>query len=695
MSIHPHIAHKHSPAILALLALGVVFGDIGTSPLYALKETFFGHYRLAPTPENVLGALSLFFWSLLLIICVKYIGLIMKADNEHEGGVLALLALLKRNISNIPTRLYACIAPAMLVGTALLYGDGIITPAISVLSAVEGLAVATPAFKQWVVPVAIVILLILFSVQRRGTSGIGKLFGPVMLIWFGVLVALAVPQLVRQPGIFWAIYPLHGIRFLWYHGANSFWILGAVVLCVTGGEALYADMGHFGRKAITRAWFSVAYPALTLNYFGQGARLLNPAPIPHENLFYALAPHGMLIPLVALATVATVIASQALISGSYSLTQQAMALGVLPRLRTIHTNPSIEGQIYMPFVNWSLFVGCVALVIGFGSSGALAAAYGIAVTGTMAVTTAGFYVLARHVWNWRWYYAVPVCLGLIAIDLAFFSANSLKFFQGGYVPIAIAIALFGIMWIWQWGKHILARAHDAYAQFRTMRWLLAKKAELHQHQGRLHGGKRRDFVENDRAFVFLSSHPVRGPADHVPIAIRVYLKRHGAFPHHTFILTIVQEKVPHVHGPRRYEIHELGNKTDGSSIMSIIARFGFMETPDVPTILHELKDRIEPEIHRCAIETGKDRIVIDHGTPFWLQVRTRIFRTLLRYASPAYEYFGLRAEAGQDETSIPVKINGEGAHVMIPETAFDPNEEYQEIDPDTKEKTELKPVPLE
>src|SRR3989344_5521050 len=413
-----------------IATLGVVYGAIGTSPLYALKETFFGHHPLERTPENIFGALSLFFWSLIVVITFKYAFLIMRADNHGEGGIFALLGLLRQQGDTIHPRRVAWVSALLLMGAALLYGDGVITPAISVLSAVEGLSVATPLLESLIVPITIGILIALFILQRKGTEGIGKLFGPVMVLWFLALAVLAVPQIVKNPSVLAALSPLPGMWFLMSHGWQSLFVLGSVVLCVTGGEALYADMGHFGVRTIRIAWLTFVLPSLTLNYFGQGARLLDPTPIAGNNLFYSLVPQPLLFPMIALATLATIIASQALITGSFSLTQQAIVLGVFPRLKIVHTNPQIEGQIYMPFINWSLLAGCVGLVLGFKSSGELAAAYGIAVTGTFAITTAAFYVIARS-WGWNRHVIGPVCAVLIGVDLLFFTANMLKFFDGG------------------------------------------------------------------------------------------------------------------------------------------------------------------------------------------------------------------------------------------------------------------------
>src|SRR5712692_4426545 len=443
-------------ARLSLLALGVVYGDIGTSPLYALREAFHGQHGIPVTPGNVLGVLSLIFWSLLLIVTVKYHVVIIRADNKGEGGVLALMALvngsrLARGLS--PRRIMIVLG---IFGSALLYADGALTPAISVLSAVEGLELATPALAPWVIPVTLAILVGLFLLQSRGTARIGAVFGPVMLLWFGTIGALGLSEIVRQPGVLAAVSPSHAVRFFAEDVGRGFVVLGAVFLVVTGGETLYADLGHFGHRAIQIAWFSMTFPCLLLNYFGQGALLLRD-PAAAENPFYHLAPSWGLYPLIALATAATIIASQAVISGAFSLTRQAVQLGYSPRLRIEHTSSRDIGHITVPTVNWALMVLTCALVLGFRTSSNIAGAYGVALSTLMLITTLMFYVMSREVWRWSFARAATVAGLFLCVDLPFFAANMLKIRYGGWVPLVIAAAIFLLMTTWKQGREILAK----------------------------------------------------------------------------------------------------------------------------------------------------------------------------------------------------------------------------------------------
>ncbi|KKT81940.1 MAG: hypothetical protein A3B99_04650 [Candidatus Yanofskybacteria bacterium RIFCSPHIGHO2_02_FULL_44_12b] len=670
---------------LPFLSLGIVFGDIGTSPLYALREIFFGHYQVATNTSNVFGALSLFFWSLFLIVAFKYIFIILRADNEGEGGIFALLGLIRMEQGVIPRKIFAGVTLLVLFGAALLYGDGMITPAISVVSAIEGLGIAMPGLSNMVVPITIAILFFLFKMQKRGTSRIGVLFSPVMTLWFVTLAVLAMPQLFKHPEVFQALNPTYGIRFLLSHGLSSLWILGSVFLCVTGAEALYADLGHFGRKAITNAWFFFVYPSLLLNYFGQGAMLLGSSPIPGGNLFYALSPDWALFPMIILATVATVIASQALISGAYSLTHQAMALGVFPRVKTIHTNPDIRGQIYMPFINWALFLGCVILIVFFKSSSNLAAAYGVAVAGTMVITTLAFFVVANYRWKWPLKALIPICTIFLFFDLTFFGSSLLKFLQGGYIPILVALVLLSVMWAWQWGRKAVGTAHRAYGDTRQMSWLIDLKRRLEESKG-IMNDRARWLVESDRVVVFMSSHPVSAPEDGMPAALRVYLKRNGVVPKHMIVLSILQGKAPFSIG-ERYTITNFG-----FNIIAVQVKFGFMENPNVKDVLWELKRRgvLYGEIHRCSIEIGEEDIVIHRGVPIFNDILARMYRILSRFSTPAHRYFGLIDVSGVDKTIVPIVIDKEGARVDIPEFPLSEKDEKDNIDPDTLRPSETK-----
>lgn len=442
---------------LTVGAVGVVYGDIGTSPLYSLKECFSPHYHLVPGRGEVLGILSLIFWALTLIICVKYLLIITRFDNKGEGGVLALMELVSERKGSFAAM--GAIFVVGIFGAALLYGDGIITPAISVLSAVEGLKVAAPGLHPWIIPITIALLLVLFGIQKYGTGGVGRIFGPFMVGWFILLGFLGIVSAIQTPDVFNAINPIYGYEFFVNHGFGAFIVLGSVFLVVTGGEALYADMGHFGRKPIIRGWFYVAYPGLILQYFGQGALLLREGNIPStvSNPFFHMVPSWGVLPLVLISTIATIIASQAVISGAFSLTWQALQLGYLPRLKVMHTSSEERGQIYMPTVNWVLFISCVVLVIAFQNSGALAAAYGIAVTSTMVITTVLAWFAMRRLFNWGIAPAIAVTSIFLVIDVSFLLANMLKFMDGGYVPVAMAAAIFLIMVTWHKGREILRR----------------------------------------------------------------------------------------------------------------------------------------------------------------------------------------------------------------------------------------------
>ena len=438
--------------LLCLTALGVVYGDIGTSPLYALKVCFSGLHGIAPRPENVLGVLSLVFWSLVVIVTIKYHVYVLRLDNRGEGGILALMGLVRGGKAGRRVRIF--LVTVGVFGAALLYGDGIITPAISVLSAVEGLHVATPVFGGAVVPITVLILVGLFLFQHHGTASIGRIFGPVMLVWFATLAVLGVSGILRHPAVLAALNPAHAVSFFAHNGVHGFLVLGGIFLVATGGEALYADLGHFGEKPIQIDWFSFVGPSLVLNYFGQGA-LLIAHPAAAENPFYRLAPDWALIPLVVLATMATIIASQAIISGAFSLTRQAVQLGYLPRVRIVHTSSEEIGQIYIPGLNWTLMIATIGLVLGFGSSNDLAAAYGVAVSMTMVITTVLAYFVARDRLRWRTGVALLVTIAFLVFDLSFLGANLVKIESGGWFPLAVALIVFTAMTTWRRGRRLL------------------------------------------------------------------------------------------------------------------------------------------------------------------------------------------------------------------------------------------------
>jgi KUP system potassium uptake protein len=546
--------------VLVLSALGVVYGDIGTSPLYALRECFAGSHAIPVSEGNVLGVLSLIIWSLIVIVSIKYLMFVMRADNEGEGGILALVALI-RSGRQIPAR--GALIAIGLFGSALLYGDGIITPAISVLSAVEGLEVATHVFEPFVVPITIVILVALFFVQSRGTGGIGAVFGPVMIVWFIVLAGLGAWHIADNADVLGSINPVHAVRFFGNHGWNAFVTLGAVFLAVTGVEALYADMGHFGRAPIQIAWFVLVLPALVLNYLGQGAMLLSD-PAAREHPFYHLAPDWALYPLVVLSTIAAVIASQAVISGAFSMTQQATQLGYSPRFDIQHTSARQKGQVYIPEVNWLLMIATVALVFGFKSSTNLAAAYGMSVSTTMVITALLLYVIARQRWRWPQWQALLFTVAILAVDLAFLGANVIKIKQGGWFPLIVAGAVYTVMTTWHTGRQVVTRRlADTEMPLATFFETVAMRPP-HRVSG---------------TGVFMT-----GRAEGAPPILVHHLTHNKVLHRQVVLLTMVPMDVPAVDRDSSIEVTPLDN-----GFFRVVARYGFMESPDVPEALERAR----------------------------------------------------------------------------------------------------------
>jgi KUP system potassium uptake protein len=601
---------------LAIIALGVVYGDIGTSPLYALKECFKQEYGLVANAANVYGVLSLILWSLILVVSIKYIVFIMRADNRGEGGILALLALILqywRRKSDDAVRRWVIVLG--LVGAALLYGDGIITPAISVLGAIEGLEVITPALKILVVPVAVGILVGLFLVQRKGTARVGRIFGPIMGVWFVSIALLGIVEIAYAPEILLAVNPIYGIRFFIAHGFGAFVLLGAIVLAVTGAEALYADMGHFGRRPIRLAWFAFVFPALLLNYFGQGALVLR-HPEGALNPFFMLAPRVLLYPLLALATVAAIIASQALISGAFSLTHQAVQLGYSPRVNVIHTSGTEFGQVYIPEVNAALAVGCVFVVLGFRSVDALGAAYGIAVTGTMAITTMLFYLLARSRWGWSRTKAILLTAGLLVVDLAFFSSNALKIAKGGWVPLAIALIIFTLMTTWYRGRRIVLKR----LQRGSLPLELLLEDIARSHPPRVPG-----------TAVFLTSDP-----EGAPLVLLHHLKHNKMLHEHVILLSIMFANVPEIPENERIRVTLFGE-----GFARIKARYGFMETADVQNILRRSeKEGIVAVPAQTTYYLGRERLLPKGESPLAMW-RKKLFIFMSRNSRSATEFFNI------------------------------------------------------
>jgi KUP system potassium uptake protein len=601
---------------LALGALGVVYGDIGTSPLYAVRECFDPAHGLAPTPANVLGILSLVTWALILVVVVKYLWFVLRADNEGEGGILALLALVAKPIAGGRSgRARAALVLMGLFGAALLYADGVITPAISVLGAIEGLRVATPVFEPWVVPIAAAILIALFMIQKRGTGGIGAIFGPATLLWFAVIAAAGLPWIVRSPEVLAALNPGHAVAFMLHHGAHGFLLLGSVVLVVTGSEALYADMGHFCRRPIRLAWFWIAFPALLLNYYGQGAVLISGAPGAVANPFYALVSGIWIYPLVAVATMAAVIASQALISGAFSLTNQAVQLGYFPRVRVVHTSGEHEGQIYVPEVNTALMIACLALVVGFENSSALAAAYGIAVTGTMIVTSVLFFAVMRE----RWGHAPALALLLLflAVDLPFFAANLVKLTHGGWLPLALGLVLFTVFTTWKRGRRALGER------------LLAAALPLEPFVNDL---AMHDIIRVPGTAVFMTSNP-----DAVPPSLLHHFKHNKSLHERVLLLSIVTEHVPGIRRRERVQVRDLGR-----GIFHIVARYGFMQSPRVPDVLRQFRrlTGIDVALNETSFFLGRETLIATGRSGMW-RWRAALFSFLSRNSHTATEFFGL------------------------------------------------------
>ena len=600
-------------ALLSLGALGVVYGDIGTSPLYALKEVFAGTHHPVPISEhNVLGILSLVFWALMLVVTIKYVIFIMRADNKGEGGIMALMALV---VHAQPGARRARILMLLgLAGAALFYGDGTITPAVSVLSAVEGLEVATPAFKPYVIPITLVVLTALFTLQRWGTGRMGSLFGPVMAIWFAVLAVLGAVNIAHVPRVLAALDPGYAVEFMFRHGSLGFFSLGAVVLAVTGAEALYADMGHFGRVPVRLAWTLLVLPSLMLNYFGQGALLIVDAKAV-ENPFYLLAPTWALYPLVVLSTIATVIASQAVISGAFSITQQAMQLGYSPRMAIQHTSSRQIGQIYLPGINWALFLGVIVLVIGFQSSTNLAAAYGIAVTGTMATTTILAYVVARSMWKWGVVASVALFGAFLLIDLAFFSANLLKVSEGGWFPLVFGLGVFTLMATWKRGRQLL--------------------------QSRLEA----DSIPLDAfiASASLGCATVPGTAvfmttnlNSVPHPLLHSLKHFKSLHTHVVLLNAVTLDVPHVPEARRVIVEPMN-----AQFYKVKVFFGFMDTPDLPLALEWCSEQgLDMDAMDTSYFLGRETLIpkMRSDMAFW---REKLFVSMFRNAGDAATWFKL------------------------------------------------------
>jgi KUP system potassium uptake protein len=604
-------SHKTAkwPLALSLGALGVVYGDLGTNPLFALGEAFGGEHGLAVRPSTVLGVLSLIFWALVLVITVKYLTFVMRASNDGEGGILALVGLIP-----VPARRRVLML-IILFGAALLYGDGVVTPAISVLSAVEGMKALSPSLASAVVPITCAILVLLFLVQRRGTGRIGVVFGPIMVVWFFAIGALGVRQIAQEPIVLAAINPMYALRFFEESGWAAFGSLGAVILCIAGGEALYADMGHFGRRPIALAWYALVLPALVLAYFGQGAFLLGGGS-PSPSAFYAIVPRPLILPMILLSAAATVIASQALISGAYSLTQQAVQLGYCPRVTVVHTSEGHVGQIYVPEVNWALMIACVALVLAFGSSDKLAAAYGLAVTGTMSVTTLAYFLAITKAWRWPLRKAVPLCLLFAVVDLTFLGANLRKFFDRGWVPFGMGLAVFTLFTTWMAGRKRLA-AHLAGVMLPMPLFL--------------EDVERTSCARVPGTAVFLTAQ-----TGGVPVLLLHHFKHNQVLHEKVVLLTIASDQTPYVKLADRIAVEVLGH-----GFYRVVARFGYMETPNVPDLLTAARGfGLEIDLARTTYYLGRETLIATRGGGMsrW---RKHLFAFISRNSKSATAYFGI------------------------------------------------------
>lgn len=606
-----------SLALLSLGALGVVYGDIGTSPIYAIKESFHSSYGLAATPANIMGVLSLIFWSLILVISVKYLLLVLRADNKGEGGIIALTALVSPPTEKTKGRRWLLVL-AGLFGAALLYGDSMITPAISVVSAIEGLQVATPFFEPYVIPITIGILIALFMVQSKGTAGIGTIFGPITLVWFVTLAILGIIQIVQHPNVLYALNPAFGFDFFIQNGWAGFLVLGSVFLVVTGGEALYADIGHFGLRPIRLTWFCVVLPALLLNYFGQGALVINnPEFIEHP--FFHMIPRWGLYPLVVIATVATIIASQAVISGAFSLTRQAVQLGYLPRLKVMQTSETQFGQIYMPAINWILMISCIGLVLGFRSSSNLASAYGVAVTTDMVFTTILFAVVALTRWNWSKWIVGLMILAMLTIDLSFWGANLVKIPTGGWFPLVIAGLMFTVMTTWKRGRRILGdRLQD----------------KIVPHQEFIEKVQKENPKRITGTAIFMDSNP-----EGTPQALLHNLEHNKVLHERVILLSLITREIPEVPDEERIEIKPLGE-----NIYRVNAGIGFSEEPNVPALLRSCDiDDSEFELEETTFFLGRETMLATKrpGMAIW---REKLFAWMSRNAERAASHFHIPSD---------------------------------------------------
>ena len=625
-------------ATLTVGSLGIVYGDIGTSPLYAMDQLFFGD---AQTPNDVLGGVSLVIWTITLIVAIKYAIFVLRAQNDGEGGVFALYGLL----AEPKKRSTALLLWLLMLGAGLLFADGMITPAISVLSAVEGLHVAAPTLGHTVIPITVGLLTALFAVQSKGTSGIGIVFGPILLVWFVVLAVLGAWQIEERPEILAAFNPVYGLDFLRHAGFfDALLILGALMLVVTGSEAMYADVGHFGARPLRASWFAVVYPALLLNYLGQGAFLLTGTPEMGGKLLYSLVPESLLYPMILLAIVATIVASQALISGAFSLVSQAIRLGLFPRLNLVHTHQAYPGQIYIPFINRLLFAGCILLVFTFGSSSALAPTLALAVSGITVITSLAMFPVARRYWGWG-----PAITGLVwglltVIGISFLVASLLKFTEGGFVPISVAIVLLLVMMTWRWGRKATFAAYSAKSSM-----TVAELVNLH----------RNCKVFMERNAIVMAATPLRQLTDRAPAIMQMLWERHGILPRNLILVEVKHPKVPYTKD-RRYLVTVFDREKGRGGVIGVELSFGFMEEPNVERLLEEMARHRQIDLptdrHKWVVHVSQENLLPGRRMGLLRRARFRLFLLLRLVSQPAYYYYRLGDEVQLSVEIIPVRV---------------------------------------
>lgn len=643
-SIAPEHHKLEEPLATAFASLGVVFGDIGTSPLYAVSFIF-SEFLSTTTPsipqDAIYGNVSLIFWTITLIVGVKYLVFILRADTDGEGGVFSLYALLHQHRN----RTIQWLLFLLILSAGLLFGDGLVTPAISVLSAVEGLAIAAPQLSQFVVPMTSLILAALFFIQFAGTHRVGRIFGPIVFVWFITISLIGLEHIRNQPEIIRALNPLYAFRYLINGGMHALGLaLTGVILSITGGEALYADLGHFGRKPIRLSWFAVVYPALIINYFGQGAYLLSGKPVVNANIFYSMVPEALLIPMIVLATIVTVIASQALISGVFSLASQATALGLFPRLNIIHTHHMHAGQVYSSFVNFSLFLGSLSLVIGFGSSQALASAYGFAVSGDMFVSSVAMIAVALIVWNWPRWRAILLFGSFACIDLLFVIANSTKLLEGAYVPCSVAVFVFIIMVTWRWGRKATFNAYSSLKTIPIREMLAMQEVKTHL---------------LDRNVLMMVPREIDSIDDNSPAILQQFWQRYRLIPKNLLFVHVAHRKLPFVHS-ERYHITTLCRDSAGPTVISVRVDFGFMENPNVESILKNLASHhqinLSQDPNEWIAHVSVENLLPADRQNLIQKTRFRIFRILRHLSQPAYYFYGLGRLIHLSVEILPVRL---------------------------------------